>query len=41
MPTEEKTLRSFPLHSGHTDSASSEKDWTASNLWSQAVQAYW
>jgi hypothetical protein len=41
MPTEEKTLRSLPEQFGQTVRASSEKDCTASNRWSQAVQAYW
>jgi hypothetical protein len=40
MPTEEKTLRSRPEHCGQTVKALSVKDWTASNLWSHAVQAY-
>jgi hypothetical protein len=41
IPTEENTLRSAPVHAGHSDRDVSEKDCTASNLWSQAVQAYW
>jgi hypothetical protein len=41
IPTEEKTLRNLPPQAGHTVSALSEKDCTASNRWSQAVQAYW
>ena len=40
MPTDENTLRSCPAHSGHSVSEASEKDCTASNRWSQAVQAY-
>jgi hypothetical protein len=41
IPTEEKTLRSLPEQVGHSVSDGSEKDCTASNRWSQAVQAYW
>jgi hypothetical protein len=38
-PTDEKTLRNRPPHSGHCVKASSLKDWTASNRWPHAVQA--
>ncbi|MFD0787350.1 hypothetical protein ACFQZ8_25900, partial [Micromonospora azadirachtae] len=41
MPTELKTLRSRPAHSGHSVSGASEKDCTASSWWPHAVQAYW
>jgi hypothetical protein len=41
MPTEEKTLRKRPVHSGHSVSVESLKDCTASNRWPQAVHAYW
>jgi hypothetical protein len=41
IPTEEKTFRSGPEQTGHTVRDGSEKDCTASNLWSQVVQAYW
>jgi hypothetical protein len=40
-PTEEKTFRSRPAHSGQTVSESSVKDWTASKRWSHVAQAYW
>jgi hypothetical protein len=41
MPTEENSLRSRPSHTGHSVSAASVNDWTASSWWPQAVQAYW
>jgi hypothetical protein len=41
MPTEEKTLRSFPPLFGLVLRASSENDCTASKRWSHAVHAYW
>ena len=41
MPTAENSLRSWPSHSGHTVSAESVNDCTASSWWPQAVQAYW
>ncbi|MBB5910507.1 hypothetical protein BKA25_004823 [Actinoalloteichus hymeniacidonis] len=41
MPTEEKSLRSLPWHSGHSVSDDSLKLCTASKRWSQAVHAYW
>jgi hypothetical protein len=41
IPTEENTLRSAPEQFGHSLKDGSEKDCTASNRWSQAVQAYW
>jgi hypothetical protein len=41
MPTDENTLRRRPEHTGQSVSDGSLKDCTASNLWSQAVQAYW
>ncbi len=40
MPTDPKTLRSDPPHSGHVVSASSENDWTISNWWPHLVHAY-
>jgi hypothetical protein len=41
MPTELKTLRSRPVHCGHSVRASSLKDCTVSNPWPHSVQAYW
>jgi len=41
IPTEEKIFRSKPEHVGHSVNDVSEKACTASNRWSQAVQAYW
>jgi hypothetical protein len=41
IPTDEKTFRRGPEHAGHSVSDASVKDCTASNLWLQAVQAYW
>ena len=41
MPTELKTLRSRPSQAGHSVSAASEKDWTASSCSPHSVQAYW
>ena len=41
MPTGEKTLRSaFFLQFGHLVNASSLKDWTMSNWWSQSLHLY-
>ena len=39
MPTEEKTFRSRPRHSGHWVNDGSLNAWTCSKRWSQAVQA--
>ncbi len=41
MPTALKTLRSFPVHCGHSVSDASENDWTVSKSWPHSVQAYW
>jgi hypothetical protein len=41
MPTAENTLRRAPSHSGHTVSALSENDCTASSWWPHEVHAYW
>ena len=41
MPTELKTLRSLPLQFGHSVSAGSENDCTASSCSPHSVQAYW
>jgi len=41
MPTELKTLRSLPWQFGHSVSAASENDWTASSWCPHSVQAYW
>ena len=41
MPTALNTLRSFPVHCGHSVSEASENDCTVSNSWPHSVQAYW
>src|SRR5215218_9035845 len=41
MPTELKTLRSRPVHRGHSDNASSVNDCTASKPCPHSVHAYW
>ena len=39
MPTDEKTFRRRPPHSGHSVNDGSLNAWTCSKRWSQAVQA--
>ena len=41
MPTALKTLRSLPVHCGHSVSEASENDCTVSNSWPHSVHAYW
>ena len=41
MPTALNTLRSLPVHCGHSVSEASANDCTVSNSWPHSVQAYW
>ncbi|SEG80097.1 hypothetical protein SAMN05421805_11072 [Saccharopolyspora antimicrobica] len=41
MPTALNSLRSFPVHFGHSVRESSLNDCTCSKRWSHSVQAYW
>jgi hypothetical protein len=41
MPTALNTLRSLPVHCGHSVRDASENDCTVSNSWPHSVQAYW